>query len=100
MQAEPVEGEGANMDGWPDDVPALRVAFALLQSGRQPTRRNFIALGLNSGSRYDVIRAWLVDAGLAQNAGDGNPTPWTTHAYQPDVQRAIEEFLLPTSLSV
>jgi hypothetical protein len=101
-ESEPLQAEHEQEDdlnGWPEDVQALRVAYALLKSGKLPTRQNFAEMGLNSGSRYEAIRKWLIEAGMAQSAGDGNPTPWTSHAYKPYVMDAVEKYLMPTALS-
>lgn len=92
-EAQPVQGHGVNLNGWPSDADALRIAYGLMLDGKKPTRNNFIERGLSSGSRYEDIRAWLIGAGLAQNNGDGNPTLWTSDVYNFDIQARIKNYL-------
>jgi len=92
-EAQPVQGNGANLNGWPRDTEALRIAFALMMDARVPTAKNFAERGLNSGSRYKAIREWLVGAGLACDMGDGNTTPWTSDAYDFGIQANIKKYL-------
>lgn len=92
-EAPPVKGNGVYINGWPRDVESLRVAYWLMTNGRVPTRANFIKRGMKSGSRYDSIRAWLVEVGLAQSFGDGNTTRWTSDAYDFGIQANIKKYL-------
>jgi len=92
-EAQPVQGNGANLNGWPSDTEALRIAFGLMLDGKLPTRKNFTERGLNGGTRYENIRAWLIGAGLAQSNGDGNPTLWTSDIYNFDIQASIKKYL-------
>lgn len=92
-EAQPVQGNGANLNGWPTDTEALRIAFGLMLDGKLPTRKNFTERGLNGGTRYENIRTWLIGAGLAQSNGDGNPTLWTSDIYNFDIQASIKKYL-------
>ena len=99
-QVEPEVGDGVSLGDWPDDVDALKIALDLMCLVTPPTRKNFTAAGINSGSRYVKIRNWLVEAGLAKDFGDGNMTNWTSDAYNPDVQNAIRSYLnSPTAIA-
>ena len=92
-EVEPEQGDGVSFDDWPNDIEALRIALRLMQSVTPPTRNNFKAAGMNSGSRYEKIRDWLVGAGLAKDYGDGKTTNWTSDAYNADVHAAIKNYL-------
>jgi len=92
-EAPPVKGEGVFINGWPRDTESLRVAYWLMTNGKLPTRANFIDRGMKSGSRYDSIRAWLVEVGLAQSFGDGNTTRWTSDAFDFGIQANIKKYL-------
>lgn len=92
-EAQPVQGNGAKLNGWPRDTEALKIAFGLMMDARVPTMKNFAERGLNSGSRYKAIREWLIGAGLACDMGDGNTTPWTSDAYDFGIQANIKKYL-------
>ena len=99
-QVEPEQGDGVSFVAWPEDVEALRIAYSLMLEVKPPTRKNFAACGMNSGTRYGKIRDWLVGVGLAKDFGDGNTTNWTSDAYSPDVHSEIKNYLnSPTAIA-